>query len=156
MTAVNLFFGFTGRIGRSQFWLGLLVIALVEVALMRALDVPFIPEEPSPLAVRMRDFAIQLVTLYPTAAILVKRLHDRDYSGKHAAWLIGLVMILAITSLVGVAGDPSHLTWIDYALALAIIVVGLAFLIDLGFRRGVAGSNEYGPDPLGASAGPDG
>jgi uncharacterized membrane protein YhaH (DUF805 family) len=109
----------------------------------------------NPFPVRLRDFAIQLVTLYPTAAILVKRLHDRDYSGKHAAWLLGPVVILEVTSLVGLTGDPNHLTWLDYALALAIIVVGLAFLIDLGFRRGVTGSNEYGPDPLGPSAGPN-
>jgi len=27
-------------------------------------------------------------------------------------------------------------------------VFGLALLVELGFRRGTAGPNQYGPDPL--------
>jgi uncharacterized membrane protein YhaH (DUF805 family) len=156
MNLVNLFLGFAGRISRRQFWIGLLVITAIEVAAMRALGVPFFPEELSPFPVRLRDFAIDLVLLYPTVAILVKRLHDRDYSGTHVAWLIGPMLAILVTSLIGVTGDPNNLTWLDYALGLIVIVIGLAFLIDLGFRRGVAGANEYGADPLAAGAvGPD-
>jgi uncharacterized membrane protein YhaH (DUF805 family) len=157
MNPVNLFFGFSGRISRSQFWIGLLAIAAVELAAMRLLGVPFFPEEISPFPVRLRDSAIQLVTLYPTAAVLVKRLHDRDYSGQHAAWFIGLLLAILVTGLFGLTGDPNNMNWLDYALGFAILVVGLAFLIDLGLRRGVAGANEFGPDPLAAgAAGPDG
>jgi uncharacterized membrane protein YhaH (DUF805 family) len=153
MNVAHLFFGFTGRISRSQFWMGLLVITLIELATMRILGVPFFPEEMNPFPVRLRDFAIQLVTLYPTAAILVKRLHDRQYPGKHAVWFVGLALVVLVTSLAGLTGDPNNPTWLDYTLGLAILVVGLAFLIDLGFRRGTAGANEYGPDPVQGSAG---
>jgi uncharacterized membrane protein YhaH (DUF805 family) len=30
-----------------------------------------------------------------------------------------------------------------------VAFVGLAFLVELGFRRGTPGPNEHGPDPLG-------
>jgi uncharacterized membrane protein YhaH (DUF805 family) len=30
-------------------------------------------------------------------------------------------------------------------------ILGLALIVDLGFRRGTVGPNRYGPDPLDAS-----
>ena len=48
---------------------------------MLVLDVPYFPIEQKPLSVRLIEFAIQLVTIYPTAAIVVKRLHDRNQPG---------------------------------------------------------------------------
>jgi uncharacterized membrane protein YhaH (DUF805 family) len=145
---LHLFFGFDGRISRSWFWIGLLVLAVAEVAAMFALGVPFLPKQMNPLPVRMRDAGIQLVSLYPTAAIMVKRLHDRDYPGMHAAWFIGLVLVILITYLAGYTGDPNYPSWLDFVLGFVTIVVGLAFLIDLGFRRGTVGENRFGPDPL--------
>jgi uncharacterized membrane protein YhaH (DUF805 family) len=34
-------------------------------------------------------------------------------------------------------------------LGIAILVVLIWFLIELGFLRGTQGQNQYGPDPLG-------
>jgi uncharacterized membrane protein YhaH (DUF805 family) len=150
MNIIHLFLGFDRRIGRSPFWIGLLIVIAVEAVAMLALGVPFFPKELNPFSVRVTDFAIQLVLLYPIAAIMVKRLHDRDYPGIYAAWFIGLLAVILFTDLAGVTGDPSNITWVDYALSLVAIVVALAFLIDLGFRRGTAGDNRFGPDPLGA------
>jgi len=149
MNISHLLFGFDGRISRTSFWIGLLIIAAVEIAVMLALGIPFIPEQRNPLPVRIQEFVVQLILLYPTSAVIVKRLHDRDYPGPYAAWIIGIVLVILVTELAGLTGDPKNLTWLDYSLAFVTVVVVLAFLIDLGFRRGSVGDNPFGPDPVG-------
>ncbi len=146
---INLLLGFDGRISRTQFWIGLVITAAAELILMLVLGIPFFPTEMKPFSVRLIEFAIQLVTIYPTAAIAVKRLHDRNQTGLHAAWLVGLTMIIALTNLFGLTDDPKNPTWLDWVLGLCAIVVGLAFLFELGFRPGTPGENRYGPSPLG-------
>ena len=148
MSVAHLFLGFDGRISRSPFWLGLLFVIAIEIAVTLALGVPFFPKELSPLPVRLKDFAIQLILLYPITAIMVKRLHDRDYPGIYAAWVVGLMLLVLFTDLAGVTGDPENLTWLDYLLGVLTLVVGLAFLIDLGCRRGTPGDNRFGPEPF--------
>jgi uncharacterized membrane protein YhaH (DUF805 family) len=145
---INLLLGFEGRISRTQFWIGLLITIAAEVVLMLLLGVPFFPTEMKDVSVRLLEFAIQLVTLYPTAAIAVKRLHDRDQPGIYVLWLVGLTLIIALTNLFGLTDDPKNPTWLDWLLGLSAIVVGLAFLFELGFRRGTEGDNRFGSDPL--------
>ena len=36
----------------------------------------------------------------------------------------------------------------DWIFSAALLIVGIWYLIELGFLRGTVGSNEYGPDPL--------
>jgi uncharacterized membrane protein YhaH (DUF805 family) len=36
-------------------------------------------------------------------------------------------------------------------LLIATTIVTLAFIVELGFRRGTLGDNHYGPDPIGRS-----
>jgi uncharacterized membrane protein YhaH (DUF805 family) len=146
---VNLLLGFEGRISRTQFWIGLAITAAAEIVLMLIFGIPFFPTEMKPVSMRLVEFAIQLVTIYPTAAIAVKRLHDRDRPGLYAAWIIGLTIIIALTNLFGLTDDPKNPTWLDWVLGLCAVVIGLTFLVELGFRRGTAGENQYGPDPLG-------
>jgi uncharacterized membrane protein YhaH (DUF805 family) len=40
---------------------------------------------------------------------------------------------------------------VSLAIAVPFTVVGLALLVELGFRRGTVGPNQYGPDPLAKS-----
>ena len=37
---------------------------------------------------------------------------------------------------------------LSLAIALPFTVLGLALLVELGFRKGTTGPNQYGPDPL--------
>jgi uncharacterized membrane protein YhaH (DUF805 family) len=145
---INLLLGFDGRISRTRFWIGLIIVVAAEIVLMLLLGVPLFPTEMKDVSVRLLEFTIQLVTLYPTAAIAVKRLHDRDQPGIYVLWLVGLTMIIALTNLFGLTDDPQNLNWLDWLLGLCAIVVGLAFLFELGFRRGTQGDNRFGPDPL--------
>lgn len=97
-----------GRIARSTFWWAGLALAAVFVVLYVFLDT--VSGNPSTLV------------LYPplfwgTAALAVKRLHDR---GDSAWWL---------------------------AVALIPIVGPLWLIVTLGFRAGSPGENHYGDDP---------
>jgi uncharacterized membrane protein YhaH (DUF805 family) len=100
-----------GRIARSTWWLygvllplglGLLLHALLGIARVRA---------------EIAEHLVNVVLLWPTLAVSIKRWHDRDKSG----WWV-LVMLLP---LVG---------WI-------------VALVANGFLPGTAGSNRHGPEP---------
>jgi len=152
MNFTNLLLGFDGRISRQQFWIGFAVLTVVELGVRLALGVPLFPQSMKPFPVRLTEAGIELVTLYPTAAVLIKRLHDRDQPGIYVAWVIGISLVVLVADLIGVTGDPNNTTWLDWILAFFAIGIGLAFLIELGFRRGTDGENRYGPDPLGGPA----
>jgi uncharacterized membrane protein YhaH (DUF805 family) len=145
---VNLLLGFEGRLSRTQFWIGLVLIVAAELILMWLLGIPFFPTMMKDVSVRVIEFAIQVVVLYPTVAIAVKRLHDRNKPGIYVLWLVGLTLVIAFTNLFGLTDDPRSPGWLDFVLGFCAAVIGLAFLVELGFRRGTAGDNRYGPDPL--------
>ena len=71
---VWLFTGFEGRINRAKFWIGWLIIFVVNLIVGRILGVT------SFLAL-----LVSLALVYATVAIGVKRLHDR---GKPGWWLL--------------------------------------------------------------------
>jgi uncharacterized membrane protein YhaH (DUF805 family) len=91
---------------------------------------------------------VDLAFTYPEFAIAAKRGHDRETP----MWLLiiffgaGAVLdLLAVLELSGTDEEPSMLS---IFIAVPFTVLGLALLIELGFRRGTVGSNQYGPDPL--------
>jgi uncharacterized membrane protein YhaH (DUF805 family) len=51
----------------------------------------------------------------------------------------------------GWAGSDEEPSMVSLAIAVPFTVVGLALLVELGFRRGTVGPNQYGPDPLAKS-----
>jgi uncharacterized membrane protein YhaH (DUF805 family) len=144
----TLFTSPQGRIGRAAFWLGMLILLCVEAMLRLTLGVPFTPTPSDPFLVRLLSFLIDVVLLYPEVVIVVKRLHDRNRPGDLVGWLIIPLSVLLITNLLGMSGDPEHMGLVETLLVIATSVIALAFLIDLGFRRGSDGANQYGPDTL--------
>ena len=56
-----------------------------------------------------------------------------------------------LTNLLGMSGDPDHMGVVETLLLIATTVITLAFMVELGFRRGTPGDNQYGPDPIGSS-----
>ena len=42
---------------------------------------------------------------------------------------------------------------LDWIFNIAFIIIGIWFLIELGFLRGTVGPNTFGPDPLQTPAG---
>jgi len=80
--------------------------------------------------------------------VAVKRGHDRNMP----LWLLivffsaGAVLdLLTVLEMTGTEEDPSI---VSLVIALAFTVMGLALLVELGFRKGTPGPNQYGPDPL--------
>lgn len=131
----NLLLSFDGRINRQPFWIGLIVLWIVQMiayfilmmifgANMPATDPNMTPEQAAAAAqqamsgVMIPLIILMLLFIWPSLALYAKRWHDRNKSG----WwtLIGLVPIIG----------------------------GFWLLIELGFLRGTEGPNNYGPDPL--------
>jgi uncharacterized membrane protein YhaH (DUF805 family) len=133
-----LFNGFHGRIGRQTFWIGMIVLTAVELAFH------FVAEQ---IQGERLSAIIDLAFTYPEFAVALKRAHDRDLP----VWLLwiffGAGAVLDLLTVLGVATNDTP-SMLSLAIAVPFAVFGLALLVELGFRRGTVGPNQYGPDPV--------
>lgn len=84
-----------------------------------------------------------LVTLWPSIALQVKRIHDRNKTG----WLVLAYWIPAgLQTILFVAGVSDN--WAGTILNLITAGVGIWFFIEFGCLRGTIGGNQYGADPV--------
>ena len=72
---LSYFFGFEGRIGRGSWWLGMIILFLVNVA--NAVIMGLLENGPALIPNVIIAFAL----LWPWLAIMSKRWHDRGKSG---------------------------------------------------------------------------
>ncbi len=131
---------FDGRIGRKTFWIAMAAVTVAEII------GHVVAEE---IQGDRLSAIVDLAFTYPEFAIAVKRGHDRNTP----LWLLvaffgaGAVLdLLTVLEMTGTADEPSMLS---IAIALPFSVLGVALLVELGFRKGKPGPNQYGPDPLG-------
>ncbi|EMG9926391.1 DUF805 domain-containing protein [Citrobacter freundii] len=132
MTIQQWLFSFKGRIGRRDFWIwiGLWIVSMLVLFSLASKQL---------LDIQTAAFCL-VCLLWPTAAVTVKRLHDRGRSG---AW--ALLMILAWMLLVGNwAILPGVWQWAVGRFVPTLILVGM--LIDLGAFIGTQDANKYGKD----------
>ena len=54
----------------------------------------------------------------------------------------------SLLDLAGVTGDWFGPNVADYIFQVALTIIGLWYLVELGFLRGTPGDNKYGPEPL--------
>jgi uncharacterized membrane protein YhaH (DUF805 family) len=150
MDFAYLYTSFDGRINRKPYWLAgiLLAVIMMVVTFVLAFVIGF--SLGVGFGFHLLILILQLAVLYPSAALMVKRLHDRNKPGYYAAFLLGLIVLKSLTDLVGLTGDPLSSNILDYILGIATFVIAIWFLIELGFLRGTQGPNQYGPDPLGS------
>ncbi len=142
-------FSFRGRINRAKYWLALLIFTLVGVVqslIGLALG--------NAVLFQLFNSLIGIVVLVASIAIGIKRLHDRDRS---AWWLLlfylGPFVLAGAGGAIRWAGESSVGLTEDWSLfprlgllgGLALLIWGL---VEIGFRRGTAGYNRFGPDPL--------
>lgn len=131
---LSLFANLPNRIGRAQWWLGMLVVVLA-IAVM--LGIAFWSNIPL-LAIPF--ILLVFVSVYGLA---VKRLHDR---GKSGWWsLLFIFMPGLLDRITDRLTEDTALWWVLVLIGSALSIWGL---IELGFRRGTDGDNDYGPDPL--------
>lgn len=134
MTLQQWLFSINGRIGRRDFWIwiGIWVLAMV---------VLFVLAGSGLLNLQTAAFAL-VCLLWPTAAVTVKRLHDR---GKSGIW--ALLMILAWMLLAGNwAVLPGVWQWGVGRFIPTLIMVMM--LIDLGAFVGTQGENKFGKETI--------
>jgi len=149
MDLAYLYTSFDGRINRQPYWIAAIVLAVVLIIVVFILSLIIGISFGMGYGFRLLIFILQLAVLYPSAALMVKRFHDRDKPGYYAAILLGLIVLNGLTDVLGITGNPLNANALDYILGIATLVVSIWFLIELGFLRGTQGPNQYGPDPLG-------
>ncbi|WP_437891111.1 DUF805 domain-containing protein [Phytobacter sp. V91] len=125
-------FSIKGRIGRRDFWLWMVIWVAAMAALFYAVDFNLLASQSA---------AFMLVCLlWPTACVIVKRLHDRGKSGPWALLLVLAWMLLA--------GNWDMLNGsLQWAVGRFIpVLIMVMMFIDLGAFVGTQGENKFGKD----------
>ncbi|WP_323840405.1 DUF805 domain-containing protein [Photorhabdus africana] len=130
MTLQQWGFSFKGRIGRREFWIGIGVcLALMFVILTI--------QGMNSLTMHYAVFVLVLV-MYPVAAMMVKRLHDRN---KRGGWSL-LLLLAGLLIAADWGGMAPFWQWgIGRFIPTLIIVM---MVLDCGVFRGTDGSNRFG------------
>jgi uncharacterized membrane protein YhaH (DUF805 family) len=130
---------FEGRISRQPFWIAMAVLTVAEI---------FCHVIAESLQGDRLSAIVDLAFTYPEFAIAAKRAHDRNLP----LWLLiiffGGGALLDLLTVLGLTGTREQPSLLSIMIAVPFTVLGLALLIELGFRRGTIGPNQHGPDPL--------
>lgn len=159
---LSFLFSSDGRISRKRYWLSYVLPAFVIFFFAAFLD--GLTSDRSERAAGVFQGLAWLFLLWPSFAVVAKRLHDRGMSGWWAALANGLipVVILAVAAYwyystrmrvaegAASASTPPDLTMglLLGAVCIAFALVWIFFVIQIGFVRGQVGENKYGDDPL--------
>ncbi len=139
MDWVHLFNAFHGRIGRQTFWIGIGILTVAEI---------FGHLIAQQIEGDRLSAIVDLAFTYPEFAVAIKRAHDRPLP----VWLLGAFFgasaLLDLLTVIGWDGTDEAPSMLSLVIAVPFTVLGLALLIELGFRKGTAGPNQFGSDPL--------
>jgi uncharacterized membrane protein YhaH (DUF805 family) len=132
----SLLFSFTGRLNRASYWLATIGLLIVAVLVLTA---AFTIAARSAVTIMVASVVL-LVVIWGVLALITKRLHDRN---KSASWVLLFYFVPPILQAIG------HRTG-STGLILGLVGFGISIwaTVELGFLRGTAGPNSYGPDPL--------
>ncbi len=190
MNVGEILFSLRGRLNRKPYWIvgavllvltigANLALAIVSAQMVQTALLTDSPIEPAMQVATFGAIAVLFVILYPSVAIMVKRFHDLDKSGKWVLLLLIPTLGKLATDLAGLTGRqltlaemgidissgvvPTYLEALQMQIAAEIrirpaefavsafnFVVALWFFVELGFFRGTRGPNRFGPDPLAA------
>jgi uncharacterized membrane protein YhaH (DUF805 family) len=135
MSWMHLLTSIEGRISRQPFWITLLCLSVPELAAHFTLGERW-------------SSIVSLLIAYPNFAVFAKRGHDRNVPTWVAGVFIVGAVVLNLVTLLDLSGPMTNPTTLFYVVAVPVGIMGLILLVDFGFRRGTAGPNRYGPDPL--------
>jgi uncharacterized membrane protein YhaH (DUF805 family) len=139
MDWVYLLSSFEGRISRKTFWIGIAVLIAAELAgylIAQALQGDRL------------SAIVDLAFVYPEFAIAAKRAHDRDLPIWILIVFFGGGTVLDLLTVLELSGGNDQPSLMSLMIAVPFTVLLVALLIELGFRRGTIGPNQYGPDPV--------
>ena len=142
----HLLLSFEGRIRRSHFWVGWLILLGVSVVLSW---IPIVN-------------LLGILLIWPNLAITVKRLHDMGHTGWLAAipWVVNIVGCIVGFGMIGMSAmanatalhneDPAAILALmgpAFGLVGLLILVNLGFLLWIGITGSQPGDNRFGPNP---------
>ncbi|MCT4709938.1 DUF805 domain-containing protein [Enterobacteriaceae bacterium H11S18] len=132
MTIQQWLFNFNGRIGRRDFWIwiGVWIVALIVIFTLAGSEL---------ISYSIAGLALS-GSLIPTAAVIVKRLHDRNKKGWWALMFIPAWLLLAGNW--EVFGSLAQWGLGRFIPTLIFVMM----LIDLGAFVGTQGENRFGKD----------
>lgn len=133
MAWYHALFSFQGRLNRQGFWAGFGINFL-----FLFLFANFVR---NPTAFSWISVLPLLISGYSLSAVIVKRLHDRNRSGK--ALLIVLVPLICYATSLGATGTMAWLLGIFMPL-----FIGTMLLLEWGVFAGVPCENRYGKQGL--------
>ena len=139
MDWLYLFNSFHGRIVRQTFWFALILTIVAQLAGQAIAD---------QLQGDRLSAIVDLVFTYPQFAVTIKRAHDRNMPDWVLIAFFAANAFLDLLVVLDLAGTNEHPNLLSLAVAIPLTVVGVALLVELGFRKGTEGPNQYGPDPL--------
>lgn len=143
-----LYTSMDGRIRRKHFWIGILLLLVAVFAANFLVGFLFgLIFGEGGFVVRLVTFLFALAAAYPTYAVYGKRFQDRNKDPKFALIGIGLGLFSSLLALFGLLAPDGILVMV---IGLAMIGVGIWYLVDLGILEGTPGPNAYGPDPKAA------
>jgi uncharacterized membrane protein YhaH (DUF805 family) len=146
MNPLDLLFGFQGRVGRGQFWLALLIWAVLFFVLMVAVVV-VTPTVDALFSAALILYILIVLLLIPVG---VKRLHDRNKRGWWILVFLGVPTTILVLGAMIAGDEPSSdplPVWVQVVQYVGLAIL-LWALVELGFIRGTIGSNPHGPDPV--------
>ena len=153
---IGNFVGFDGRLNRQAWWLSVIALIVVAVVLSWILGMIMgtggmmtMAQALDPATLQKaawQGLIVSIITAYPYIAISVKRRHDRNNNGYDA---IGLIVVGILYNLLQALGLISPTNTVGMIVGLVFAVYAIYMLVQLGFLKGTAGPNNYGPDPLG-------
>lgn len=143
------YFDMQGRVRRQEFWYFILacVVVFIVAAILDAV-----------IRTGLIAAVVRLALILPIAGLGARRLQDTGRSGQLVwiwvalAVINGLIaLLLSLSGPFGALGFLWFFFSIGWLLSLAELVIAIA-LIYFWAQPGMAGPNQYGPDPKGSAA----
>jgi uncharacterized membrane protein YhaH (DUF805 family) len=131
---------FEGRIGRKTFWIAVAVLSVAEIV------AHFIAEQ---VQGDRLSAIVDVAFVYPEFALAVKRAHDRNMPIVFLIVFFAASAFLDLLTVLEMTGTDDEPSSISVLIAVPFTILALFLLVELVFRRGIPGPNQYGPDPLG-------
>lgn len=143
--------GFQGRITRRTFWFGLLLLIIFSPFAFTTIvsSDPFSDVVRSIRQLGFSGLVWSIVLLFVLAALLTKRLHDRNKTGLYAVLFYGPALLKAVQFYTGYSLEGGWFSFLQdwgWLIGWELGFVGLWFLVELGLY-GPVDPNKYGPDP---------
>ena len=170
-----------GRISRKTWWIGAIVLAVVNIVISM-LILPLVglggPNVAAIMAAQSDPAAVSalilgsiqtsawgslvvfLIFAYPAYCLSVKRRHDKDNDGRDVLIYFGATIVLLLVQALGLGYTVTEVQGIPIPapsmlftiLGVVVGIFAIYMLVVLGFLKGTSGANSYGPDPLTSGA----